>query len=115
MRIHVITVFPNLLRGPLNESIIKRSQEKKLVEIVIHDLRNYSLDKHRRVDDYPYGGSPGMILKPEPIFRCIETVIKKHQIANPYIIYLTPQGQRYSQLKAIDLSKRDEIILFYPL
>ena len=111
MNIHVITAFPDLLNGPLNESIIKRSQDKKIVEIIIHNLRQYSEDKHNRIDDYPYGGGPGMILKPEPIFKCIETVIEDYQIAEPYIIFLTPQGEKYSQQKAIQLSEKDDLIL----
>jgi tRNA (guanine37-N1)-methyltransferase len=110
MKIHVITAFPDLLRGPLDESIIKRSQEKKLVEIIVHNLRDYSEDKHRRVDDYPYGGSPGMIFKPEPIFNCIELVIEEFKISCPGLIFLTPQGQKYTQQKAIELSERDNLI-----
>jgi len=110
MKIHIITAFPDLLKGPLDESIIKRSQEKQLVEIIVHNLRDYSEDKHKKVDDYPYGGSPGMILKPEPIFNCIESVIEKYQISDPYLIFMTPQGQRYSQVKANELSQKHEII-----
>lgn len=111
MKIHIITAFPNLLSGPLNESIIKRSQEKKLVEIFIHDLRDYSTDKHKSIDDYPYGGSPGMILKPEPIFKCIEFIIEEYSISAPYLIFLTPQGKKYSQAKAIELAEQDNLIL----
>lgn len=110
MKIHVITAFPNLLRGPLDESIIKRSCEKKIVEIFIHDLRQYSTDKHHRVDDYPYGGGPGMILTPEPIFNCIEFVLATYQMTNPYLIFLSPQGQRFTQAKANDLAEKDHLI-----
>ncbi len=110
MKIHVITAFPNLLNGPLDESIIKRSREKQIVEIYIHNLRQYSTDKHHRIDDYPYGGGPGMILKPEPIFSCIESVLKTHQIREPNLIFLTPQGQKYTQLKANALSEKDHLI-----
>lgn len=112
MIIHVITAFPSLLNGPLDESIIKRSREKQLVEIYIHDLRQYSTDKHHRIDDYPYGGGPGMILKPEPIFSCIESVLETYQIREPNLIFLTPQGQKYTQLKAKELSKKDHLIFF---
>lgn len=111
MKIHVITAFPNLFVGPLDESIIKRAREKQLVEIYLHDLRDYSNDRHRRIDDYPYGGGPGMILKPEPIFNCIESVLEKYQIHNPHLIYLTPQGQRYNQAKAKELAQQDHLIL----
>ena len=110
MKIHIITAFPNLLRGPLDESIIKRSQEKKLVEIYIHNLRDYSEDKHKRVDDYPYGGAPGMVLKPEPIFKSIESVLRDFNIKHPNLIFLTPQGKQYNQAKAIELSKKDHLI-----
>jgi len=110
MKIHVITAFPDLLKGPLDESIIKRSQEKQLVEIIVHNLRDYTEDKHKRVDDYPYGGSPGMILKPEPIFNCIESVIEDYQVSHPGLIFMTPQGQKYTQEKAIELSQKDNLI-----
>jgi tRNA (guanine37-N1)-methyltransferase len=110
MKIHLITAFPNLLIGPLDESIIKRGREKKLVEIYIHDLRQYSTDKHYRIDDYPYGGGPGMILKPEPIFSCIESVVESYKISEPNLIFLTPQGQKYTQSKAKELSKKDHLI-----
>jgi len=110
MKIHIITGFPDLFRGPLDESIIKRSREKKLVEIYIHDLRQYSHDKHNRIDDYPYGGGPGMILKPEPIFSCIESVLETYQISEPNLIFLTPQGQKYTQSKAKRLSEREHLI-----
>ncbi|MDZ7335747.1 MAG: tRNA (guanosine(37)-N1)-methyltransferase TrmD [candidate division KSB1 bacterium] len=111
MKIHVITAFPNLFVGPLDESIIKRAREKQLVEIYLHDLRDYSSDRHRRIDDYPYGGGPGMILKAEPIFNCIESVLEKYQIHNPHLIYLTPQGQRYNQAKAKELAQQEHLIL----
>jgi tRNA (guanine37-N1)-methyltransferase len=110
MKIHVITAFPDLLRGPLDESIIKRSQEKQLVEIIVHNLRDCSEDKHKRVDDYPYGGSPGMILKPEPIFNCLESVLETYEINQPNLIYLTPQGRQFTQAKAIEFSQQDQLI-----
>ncbi len=110
MKIHVITAFPDLLRGPLDESIIKRSQEKQLVEIIIHNLRDYSEDKHQRIDDYPYGGSPGMVLKPEPIFNCLEAVLNKYGISQPNLIFLTPQGRQFTQAKAIEFSEKEQLI-----
>ncbi len=110
MKIHIITAFPDLFNGPLDESIIKRSREKQLVEIYIHDLRQYSADKHHRVDDYPYGGGPGMILKAEPIFNCIEAVLETYRISDPNFIFLSPQGQKYTQTKAITLSEKDHLI-----
>ena len=74
MRIFVVTAFPQLLNSPLSESILKRAQEKKLVEIKMVDLRDFTDDKHKQVDDYPYGGGPGMILKPEPFFKAVENI-----------------------------------------
>lgn len=110
MFIHVITAFPNLLNSPLEESIIKRARERALVTFFIHDLREYTLDKHRSVDDYPYGGGPGMILKPEPIFRCLEHLIATYTIGEPHIIFMTPQGVPYVQKKAIDLALAERLI-----
>ena len=72
MRIDILTVVPELLASPLNESILKRAQEKGLVEIHIHNIRDYTEDKHRTTDDYPFGGEAGMVMKIEPIYRCIE-------------------------------------------
>ncbi len=110
MKIHVITIFPDIIYGTLDESIIKRSQEKQLVEFTVHNLRDFSEDKHKRVDDYPYGGSPGMVLKPDPIFKCIESVIEEFQISEPNLVFLTPQGKKYSQVKAIELSQKNNLI-----
>lgn len=110
MKIHIITGFPDLLNGPLNESIIKRSREKKLVEVYVHNLRDYSADKNRRLDDYPYGGGPGMILKPEPIFRCIEAILETWHIQEPNLIFLTPQGRPYTQSIAKEFSAKDYLI-----
>ena len=75
MRIDIITVLPELLQSPLNYSILKRAQDKKLVEIVVHNLRDYSLDKHRRVDDYPFGGEAGMVMQIEPVDRAITCLL----------------------------------------
>lgn len=112
MKIHVITAFPKMFDGPLDESIIKRAQEKKLVNISIYDLRNFTTDKHQQVDDYPYGGGPGMILKPEPIFRCIEHVYSTiADEENRKLILLTPQGKKFHQEIAKNLSQLENIIL----
>ena len=72
MRIHILTLFPNMFTGPFNESIIKRAVERGLVDISIYNIRDCTSDKHHIVDDYPYGGGPGMVLKPEPIFETVE-------------------------------------------
>lgn len=109
MRIDILTVVPELLDSPLNESILKRAQEAELVEIVIHNIRDYTTDKHRQVDDYPYGGEAGMVMKPEPIFRCIEKLQEEREYDE--IIYTSPDGKTYSQGEANRLSTLKNIII----
>ncbi len=108
MRIDIVSGVPKLLESPLSESIIKRAQEKKLVEIHIHDLRAYTHDKHRTIDDTPYGGGAGMILKPEPIFECIEVL--KSQRTYDEIIYLTADGELFNQNIANELSLKRNLL-----
>ena len=73
--VDVLTIFPDMFIGPFNESIIKKGQEKGLLKINITDIRDFSVDKHKKVDDYPYGGGPGMVMKPEPVFNAVESII----------------------------------------
>lgn len=110
MKIFVITAFPSLFVGPFNESIIKRAQEKGMVKISILDLRDFTSNKHKQVDDYPYGGGPGMVLKPEPFFKAVDFVIQEEGLSNPKILLMTPQGKTYTQEKAKQLSHEIEII-----
>jgi len=92
--------------------MIKRAQEKELVKIIIYDLREFTTDKHSQVDDYPYGGGPGMVLKPEPIFRCLEQILNNlNENETRKIIFLSPQGKSYNQEVAKDLSAIENIIL----
>ncbi len=109
MRIDIITALPSLLDSFLNQSILKRAQDKKLVELYIHDLREYGEGKHQQVDDYAYGGGAGMVLMIEPIARCIE----KLKSATDYdeIIYMTPDGDQFSQKTANGLSLKKNIIV----
>lgn len=109
MRIDILTVVPELLASPLNESILKRAQSKGLVEIVVHNIRDYTLDKHRQVDDYPFGGEAGMVMKPEPIFRCVEAL--QAERAYDEIIYTSPDGITYNQGEANRLSTLENIII----
>ncbi len=109
MRIDILTVVPELLVSPLNESILKRAQRKGLVEIEIHNLRDYTFDKYRQVDDYPFGGEAGMVMKPEPIFRCIEQLQAERHYDE--IIYTSPDGIQYNQHEANRLSTLDNIII----
>ncbi|MEG0789193.1 MAG: tRNA (guanosine(37)-N1)-methyltransferase TrmD [Alistipes sp.] len=109
MRIDILTVVPDLLFSPLNESILKRAQANGLVEIVIHNLHDYAHDKRKTTDDYPFGGEAGMVMKPEPVFELVE----KLQAERPYdqIIYTSPDGIRYDQHEANYLSTLDNIII----
>jgi len=109
MRIDVISGLPNLFQGPLNESILKRAQQDGYVEIIVHDLRSYTHDRHHSIDDSPYGGGAGMILKPEPIFECIDHL--KEERSYDEIILTTPQGETLNQPMATELSLTANIIL----
>jgi len=102
MEIHVITGFPDLVRGSLRESIIRQARKKKLVRIRVHDLRKYAHDKHRTIDDTPYGGGAGMVMKPEPFFECVE----KLSATRPFddVIYMSAEGERLDQKLANRLS-----------
>lgn len=107
MKIDVLTLFPNMFESIIQESIIKRAIEEKKVEIKIHNIRDYTDDPHKRVDDYGYGGGPGMVLKIEPIYNALE----KLKTEDSYIIMLTPQGEIYEQKKAYELSLKKHLIL----
>ena len=109
MRIDIITVVPELVASPLNESILKRAQEKGLVQIVIHNLRDYTFDRRRTVDDYPFGGEAGMVMKPEPIFRAIEQLQSERTYDE--VIYTSPDGVQYNQHEANRLSTLENIII----
>ncbi|MCD8172708.1 MAG: tRNA (guanosine(37)-N1)-methyltransferase TrmD [Alistipes sp.] len=109
MRIDILTVVPELLASPLNESILRRAQEKGLAEIMVHNIRDWAEGRHRQVDDYPFGGEAGMVLKPEPVFRCIEEL--KSQRVYDEVIYTSPDGVRYDQREANRLSTLGNIII----
>jgi tRNA (guanine37-N1)-methyltransferase len=110
MRIDIITLFPEMFKGPFEESILKRAQDKGLVEINIHNLRKWAKDKHKTVDDRPYGGGTGMIIKPQPVFDAVDDLKGKGQRAKGKIILLTPRGKVFNQEIARKLSKLDHII-----
>ena len=109
MRIDILTVVPELLRSPLNESILKRAQEKGLVEIVVHNLHNYAHDKRKTTDDYPFGGEAGMVMKPEPVFELVEKLQTERRYDE--IVYTSPDGVRYDQHEANRLSTLENIIV----
>ncbi|MBO7283406.1 MAG: tRNA (guanosine(37)-N1)-methyltransferase TrmD [Alistipes sp.] len=109
MRIDIISVVPELLSSPLNESILKRAQESGHAEIYVHNLRDYTDDKRRTVDDYPFGGEAGMVMKIEPVFRCIEKL--KSERDYDEIIFTSPDGVTYNQHEANRLSLMKNIII----
>jgi tRNA (guanine37-N1)-methyltransferase len=111
MIIDLLTIFPAILEGPFNESMIKRAVEQELVQINLVNLRDYTADRHRQVDDTPYGGGCGMVLKPEPLFRAVEDLSDKSKSQNPRVILLTPGGRRYNQDIAIELSAEKHLIM----
>jgi len=110
MRIDVLTLFPEAFQSPLSHSILKRAIDKGIVNIVITNIRHFATDKHKKVDDRPYGGGPGMVMMPGPVFDCFEYVQRLSDEKGP-VILLTPQGKRFDQAKAIQLSKEKRLIL----
>jgi len=118
MKIDILTIFPDFFHGPLDYGIIRRARETGLVEVSIHDLRNFTKDKHRTVDDRPFGGGEGMVLKPEPIFECLEAIgglaSRTDRIggnAKQSVIVLSPQGRRLDQALAAELSTLERVVL----
>jgi tRNA (guanine37-N1)-methyltransferase len=118
MKIDVITIFPKMFATVLNESIIKRAQSKGIVSINIHDLRDFTQDKHRKVDDRPFGGGPGMLFRPEPIFKAVEIIRSRASVSfagkknqKTKVILLSPQGKRLDQKLARQLSRYKHLIL----
>ncbi len=109
MRIDIVTGLPEIFKGPLDESMIKRAQENGSVTLSIHTLRDYTHDRHKTIDDTPYGGGAGMVLKPEPIFECIESLKRKRRYDE--IIFVTPDGEQYTQTIATQLSLKENIII----
>lgn len=104
-------LFPEMLASPFDYSIVKRARERGLVEVVVHNIRDYSHDKHHTVDDYPYGGGPGMVLKAEPIFEATESIKEQVDYSGLPIILLTPQGRLFTQQVARELALHQNIML----
>src|SRR5437899_7794005 len=118
MKIDILTIFPDFFRGPLDYGIIRRARETGLAEVNIHDLRNFTKDKHRTVDDRPFGGGEGMVLKPEPIFECLESfdglatrAERLSPSAKQSVILLSPQGRKLDQSLATELSALERMVL----
>lgn len=107
MNIHVLSLFPDMFTGVFGASILKKAQEKGAVKLEVTDIREYSGNKHNQVDDYPYGGGAGMVLKPEPMFNAVEAITEGK---NPRIILMCPQGERFTQKKAEELAQEKELV-----
>jgi tRNA (guanine37-N1)-methyltransferase len=107
MKVDVLTLFPAMFAGPLDESIIRRAREGGRLELTVHDLRGWTHDRHRTVDDEPYGGGPGMLLKPEPVFEAVEDLADEET----RVILMTPQGRPFKQALARDLTASPHLLL----
>ena len=110
MRIDILTLFPEMFQNVLGESILKIASEKELVNFNLYNIRDFSNDKHKCVDDKPYGGGAGMVMKPEPVFNAVEAVESMDNLVSTKIL-LTPQGEMFNQGKATDLSKKDRLMI----
>lgn len=109
MRIDIITVLPEMIEGFVHESILSRAEKKGLAKITLHNLRDYSNDKWKRIDDYPFGGQAGMVMQIDPIYRCITSLKEKHKYDE--IIFTSPDGEQFNQKMANDLSLKENIII----
>jgi len=109
MRMDVLTLFPEMFEGVFNSSILGKAQEKGIVQLRAHNFREHANNKHNTVDDYPYGGGGGMVLKAEPIFSAVESLIEENA-PKPRVILMCPQGERYSQAKAEELANEEHLI-----
>src|ERR1041385_5655010 len=107
MKIDVLTLFPAMFAGPLDESIIKRARQAGLLDLQLHQLRDWAHDRHKTVDDRPFGGGPGMLLKPEPIFEAVEALARE----NTRVILLSPSGQKFTQAIARELAQQEHLLL----
>ncbi len=107
MKIDVLTLFPAMFAGPLDESIIKRARTKGFLDLKIHDLRDWTHDKHRTVDDRPFGGGPGMLMKPEPLFEAVESLRRE----KTRVILFSPSGRKFNQTIARELAQQDDLLL----
>ncbi|HBE9572401.1 TPA: tRNA (guanosine(37)-N1)-methyltransferase TrmD [Clostridioides difficile] len=111
MRFHIMTLFPEIFNSYMDESIMKRAVEKGIIEVHIYNIRDFSNNKHKKVDDYPFGGGAGMVMTPQPIYDTYKHITTTHNINNPSVIYLTPKGKVYNQSMAKQMSLKEDIIL----
>lgn len=117
MKFEIVTIFPDFFRGPLDYGIVRRAREAGLIEVTLHDLRAFTRDRHRTVDDRPFGGGEGMVLKPEPLFECVESLnagdVEARRVdgARETVVLLSPQGQMFTQAVAQELAGLERIVL----
>ncbi|HEU5412166.1 MAG TPA: tRNA (guanosine(37)-N1)-methyltransferase TrmD [Candidatus Angelobacter sp.] len=117
MKFEIVTIFPDFFRGPLDYGIVRRARETGLIEVALHDLRAFTRDRHRTVDDRPFGGGEGMVLKPEPLFECVESLkigdmeARRAAGARETVVLLSPQGQMFTQAVAQELAGLERMVL----
>ena len=112
MRFHVLTIFPRIFDSPFAEGVVHRGIDAGLIDLRVHDIRDFTNDRHRSTDDYTFGGGPGMLMKPEPLFEGLESIREKHDVGtNAPVILLTPQGERLTQPQVETFAKKDDLIL----
>lgn len=109
MKFHILTLFPGMFTGPFDESIIRRGRDKQLIDISLHNIRDYATDRHQTADDAPYGGGAGMVMKAEPLSACIESVKSLHPAAT--VVMTSPQGRRFNHKVAAELASRESLII----
>ena len=115
MKFDVLTIFPDFFRGPFDYGIVRRAQQAKIIELQVHDLRSFTHDRHRTVDDRPFGGGEGMVMKPEPIFECVESLgvgaRDERQGKKESVVLLSPQGELFTQQVAKELAQLERVVL----
>jgi tRNA (guanine37-N1)-methyltransferase len=111
MKFTILTLFPEMFTGPFDDSMVKYAREHGIVDISLVNIRDFATDKHRTVDDYPFGGGSGMIMKPEPVFLAVESVLDGRKTDAPPVILLSPQGREFTHAVAGDLAQRQEVVL----
>jgi len=112
LNFHVLTIFPDMFESPFSSGLISKAADNRLLKINCHDIRKYSTDSHKTVDDYPFGGGPGMVMKPEPIFSAVEDLQASNKIGdNSRIIVMSPQGRMFDKNIAKELTRYDELVL----
>src|SRR5207244_12183583 len=110
MRIDIVTIFPAMIENALGTGVVGRAIERGTLNVAVRDLREFTTDRHRVVDDVPYGGGPGMVLKPEPLFRAIDAV-ESHGSSRPYVVLTSPQGTRFTQEVGGRLSRQSQLLV----